>query len=117
MSRFYKPTAYNGDTRTQMWMSMVTDGHDIYCGCVQPIAHLLDVIFPEGHTDRGKSIQQILERDIQLCHSGGAEEENHGIPVGGSAAGLAGLKEEKDTTEDKIDALLAAAAADAEEQR
>lgn len=118
MSRFFKPTPYNGCTKNQMWMSLIADGHDMHCGCTQPFAHLLDSIFPEGHTDRDKPISYIIKRDLQLCLSGGIEEENHGIPLGGSAAGLTGLKEEKDTTEEeRLDALLAAAAEEEEQKR
>lgn len=99
-----------------MWMSMISDGHDIHCGCCQPFAHLLDSIFPEGHADRNKTIEQIIQRDLQLCHSGGTEEEDHGIPLGGSAAterpATENIKEEED-----LDALLIAAAAAVEDTR
>ncbi len=115
MSKFFTPTPYNGDTKTQMWMSMISDGHDICCCCPTPFAHLLDCIFPPGHQDRNKTIDQIIARDIQLCRSGGLEESDLGIPLGGSAAtAAAGLKEDPDTTEENIDQLLAAAAAAAE---
>lgn len=87
MSKFFKPTKYNNETKNQMWMSMIADGHDICCDCNSPFAHLLDSIFPDGHRDRNKTIEQIIQRDYQQCHSGGEEEENHG--------GAAG--EEKDT--------------------
>lgn len=97
-----------------MWMSMIADGHDICCACLQPFAHLLDSIFPEGHQDRNKTIQQIIDRDYPLCHSGGIEEESHGIPIGGSAANLIHTKEEKDKDIDVEDALMAAAAAAAD---
>lgn len=118
MSRFFKPTPYNGETKNQMWMSMLADGHDIFCDCQAPFAHLLDSIFPQGHADRHHSIHFIVERDYRQCHSGGPEEESHGIPAGGSAAGLLGPKEEKDTTgEEELDALLAAAAEEHENTR
>lgn len=98
-----------------MWMSVIADTHDIHCQCECPFSHLLQSIFPPGHKDRGLTIDQITTRDFLQCHSGGPEEENHGIPLGGSAANVGGLKEEKDTGEDAIDALFAAAAADVEE--
>lgn len=82
MSRFFTPTPYNNETKNQMWMSMIADGHDICCGCIQPFAHLLDSIFPEGHTDRNKTIDYIIKRDYQLCHSGGGEEESPGMADG-----------------------------------
>ncbi len=113
MSLFFKPTPYNGCTKNQMWMSMIGDCHDIHCGCNFPFAHLLDSIFPEGHQDRDLTVDSIIKRDLAVCHSGGGEEEDHGLALGTSAANLA-TKEEKleaeDTKED-IEELLAAAAA------
>lgn len=114
MSRFYAQTKYNGATLNQMWMSMIADSHDIHCDCKKPFAHLLDNIFPEGHTDRNKTVAYIINRDYQECLSGGEEEESHGIPVGGSAATAAAatnVKVEDHTEEDaeEIEKLLAAA--------
>lgn len=97
-----------------MWMSMISDGHDMHCSCNYPFAHLLDSIFPEGHTDRNKTIAQIIKRDYQQCHSGGDEETNHGIQLGESAGTF---KEEKEDPENEdIDDLILAAAAAAEEK-
>lgn len=111
---FYRKVKYNGDTLNQMWMSMLADSHDMHCSCNSPFAHLLNSIFPEGHTDRNLTIQQIIQRDLQSCHSGGEEEKDFGIHLGGSAATI--LKEEdaggqKENTDD-IDMLLAVAAAE-----
>lgn len=87
---------------------MIADGHDICCGCPQPFAHLLDSIFPEGHRDRNKTIQQIIERDWQ-CLSGGQEEESAGMAPGTSAATDTQPKEEKeDFTSADVEDLLAA---------
>lgn len=116
MSRFFKPTPYNNETKNQMWMSMIGDGHDICCGCPQPFAHLLDSIFPEGHQDRDKTIREIIDRDYKLCHSGGEEEERDGLAVGTSAATLRTVKEEKDTEEGEDLEDLLAAVADAEQR-
>ncbi len=95
-------------------MSIVGDSHDMICKCETPFAHILYCIFPEGHKDRELTVKQIIERDLQICHSGGEEEESHGIPVGGSAATAAddtGVKVEDHTEEDaeEIEKLLAAA--------
>lgn len=117
MTTFYKPTKYNGDTKQQMWMSMISDGHDLHCQCDQPFAHLLDIIFPEGHKDRDLTIRQIITRD-QQCLSGGIEEEDHGMALGESAASY--IKREEEGLQEKeedIDALLAAAVVDAENIR
>lgn len=114
MSKFFKPTPYNNETKNQMWMSMIGDGHDICCGCPQPFAHLLDSIFPEGHQDRNKTIEEIICRDYKLCHSGGEEEKGDGLAAGTSAATLHIAKEEKDTEEEENLEDLLAAVADAE---
>lgn len=93
-------------------MSMIADGHDICCGCTQPFAHLLDSIFPEGHKDRNKTIQFIIQRDFQQCHSGGEEDKDTGMALGESAATPHGVKEEgaEDTEKENIEELLAAVA-------
>ncbi len=83
MSFFYKPTPYNDVTKNQMWMSMISDGHDMHCGCHQPFAHLLDSIFPKGHSDRNKTIEEIIERDFAIrCLSTGEEENEPGTHTG-----------------------------------
>lgn len=111
MSKFVTPTPYNNETKNQMWMSMIADGHDIWCSCCQPFAHLLDSIFPEGHRDRQKTIQQIIDRDYPLCHSGGTDEKDGGLGAGTSAATLfaeeSTIKRENSEEED-IEGLLAA---------
>lgn len=93
-----KPCTYNLDTRNQLWCSVIADSHDNWCGCKTPFAHLLASIFPPGHQDRGKTIEEILQRDYtELCHSGGGEETDHGIPTTTDVAeGVAGLKEEEE---------------------
>jgi len=75
---FYKPTKYNPETLNQIWMSEIADSHDIWCDCCGPFAHLLASIFPPGHQDRDKTINQILQRDYKQCLSGGPEERSHG---------------------------------------
>lgn len=112
MSKFFKPTPYNNETKNQMWMSMIGDGHDICCGCPQPFAHLLDSIFPEGHADRNLTIEQIIQRDYPLCHSGGDDAESHGLVLGESAATLFAKKEEgaAGQEEEDVEGLLAAVA-------
>lgn len=91
---------------------MIADAHDIHCDCKAPFAHLLDNIFPEGHTDRNKSVSYIIERDLKQCLSGGDGDESHGIELGESAATFAGeeIKEENLThaEEEELEKLLAA---------
>ena len=93
-------------------MSMIADSHDIHCDCKAPFAHLLDNIFPEGHTDRNKTVSWIINRDLKECLSGGEEEKDHGIQLGESAAtaGVSTIKEESHTKEEdaELEELLAA---------
>lgn len=108
---FYKPTKYNPETLNQIWMSEIADSHDIWCDCTGPFAHLLSSIFPPGHRDRDKTINQILERDYQQCHSGGLAEERGGSAAASGDA-TTDLKQEEDTQkpeEEDIEGLLAAA--------
>ena len=113
---FFKPTPYNKDTKNQIWMSMIADGHDIICHCNHPFAHLLASIFPPGHQDRDLTINQIIQRDYtETCHSGGTEERSGG----GEAAAGPSIKTEEHTreeespedefTERNIEELIAAA--------
>lgn len=114
---FYKPTHYNPETLNQIWMSEIADSHDIWCDCNGPFAHLLASIFPPGHKDRDLTISDILKRDFQQCHSGGADAENHGTTAGIKEDGLKQEKggEDLPTDEENIEALLAAVA-DAEKR-
>jgi len=114
---FYKPTPYNPETLNQIWMSEISDSHDIWCNCTGPFAHLLASIFPPGHQDRNLTIEQILQRDFKQCHSGGAGGENSGMAGGaGPSTAAAGLKEDPDTLEEGDLQDLLAAAADAEKE-
>lgn len=113
---FYKKTPFNPETQTQIWMSQLADGHDNFCHCHCPFAHLLATIFPPGHQDRDLTINQILKRDyIEQCRSGGEGEESSGganlVPDGG----FKGIKEEQregeeDLPEEELIDMLAAAA-------
>lgn len=114
MSLFYKPSKYNGETRQQMWMSVVQDFHDSFCNCTCAFAHLLDCIFPEGHKDKDLTIRQIIDRDT-ACRFGGEEDESHGMAAGTSAATLIKQEEgDQDTKGDEGIEELIAAVEDAE---
>ncbi len=54
---------------------------------------------------------------MQLCLSGGPEEKDHGIPLGGSAANAGFLEEEEKPTKEDIEELLEAAAAAERQER
>lgn len=110
---YYKQSTYNAETKNQLWMSNIADSHDIFCSCHTPFAHLLASIFPPGHQDRNLTVQQILERDYQECHSGGKEEESHGLAGGPDTERDEGpttdQKEEDFVEDEEITELLAAA--------
>lgn len=109
---FYKKTKFNAETQTQIWMSEIADGHDNFCCCNWPFAHLLASIFPPGHKDRDLTINDILKRDYrELCLSGGEEGESRGSAAGGTGGGFKQIKEdaEEDYPEEELDAILAEA--------
>lgn len=93
-----RPCTYNLDTKNQLWCSVIADSHDSTCGCKFPFAHLLATIFPPGHQDRNKTIEEILQRDYrEQCLSGGDGERGHGILTGiEPSAAAAFLKEEEE---------------------
>lgn len=95
---FYKKCAYNHETLEQLWCSQIGDSHDSFCGCEKPFSHLLASIFPIGHSDRDKSINQILDRDYkEQCHSGGGAAESHGLAgIDTTAATRKDFKEEEE---------------------
>nr|UHW95936.1 MAG: ORF2 [Anelloviridae sp.] len=118
-SDFYKKTPFNPETQTQIWMSQLADGHDNFCHCHCPFAHLLATIFPPGHQDRDLTINQILKRDyIEQCRSTGGEGENSGGERPDQGGGFKGIKEEQqeeeeeDLPEKELIDMLAAAAED-----
>lgn len=112
---FFKPTPFNEDTKTQIWMSQIADSHDNFCNCTHPFAHLFASILPPGHKDRNLTINQILERDYkELCRGGGPEDASGGqTSAGGTGGGFKNIKEEnqeEDLPEEEIEELLTAAA-------
>ncbi|BAF76122.1 hypothetical protein [Torque teno midi virus 13] len=116
---FYKKTPFNPETQTQIWMSQLADGHDNFCHCNSPFAHLLASIFPPGHKDRDLTINQILKRDyIEQCRSTGEEGENSGGEKPDQGGGFKGIEEkqqeeeEEDLPEKELIDMLAAAAED-----
>lgn len=109
---FFIPTPFNNETKNQIWMSMIADGHDSICHCNSPFGHLLASIFPPGHTDRDKTINQILERDIQeACPSGGDAAENHGTAAGtgGGFKPVGAESAEEEFQPEELEKLIAAA--------
>lgn len=44
MSKFQKPTLYNGRGLDNQWMNTIFQSHDLYCGCNKVIEHLQDII-------------------------------------------------------------------------
>ncbi len=76
---FCNKNKYNNETNEQLWMSVLSDTHELTCSCNWPFAHLLAIIFPLGHQDRDKTINEILLRDYkEKCHSGGGGDAAYG---------------------------------------
>nr|UYL88391.1 ORF2 [Torque teno midi virus] len=112
---FYKRTTYNVETLNQIWMSQIADSHDIWCNCSGPFSHLLASIFPPGHSDRNKTIDEILLRDFkEQCRGGGTVEESHGLADGEEKR--RDIKEEDFQDADIEELILAAAAAEEKER-
>ncbi len=110
---FYRFCPYNYETKQQLWLSQLTDSHDIFCGCTEPIAHLLSLLFEPNHKDYNKTIKEVVEtRFKQLqCHFGGAEEKSGGGEVKEDPSTKEEEKEKptkEDFTEIDIEDLLAA---------
>lgn len=111
---FFKTTTYNKETLEQLWCSIIGDAHDSICGCIQPYAHLLHIIFPEGHKDLDKTVRQIIQRDLK-CHSGGEGETNHGttedktIESAAAATGPTENQGEDIIKDEELEELIAAA--------
>nr|AEI71749.1 ORF1 [Torque teno midi virus] len=105
---FYKPTHFNPETKTQLWMSILADSHDSTCNCDTPFAHLLANIFPPGHKDRDLTINQILQRDYkEACRGGGRGVEGHGLADTKERPEETNSPEEKDSIDgDEITNLL-----------
>ncbi len=116
--KFYRPTPYSPETKQQIWSTIITDAHDMHCGCTEPISHLLNDLIPPDHPDRHLTIDQLINKNYrrQICLFGGKEEKD-----GGEAAEDHTTKEEQPTeekenlTEEDIELLIAAA--DDAEQR
>lgn len=113
-THFYRRSPYNPETQEQIWHTIFTDAHDAFCGCCQPLIHLISSLIPPDHKYRHWTINQIIEREIleQQCLFGGKEEENGGgADAAADADGPPEDKKEEEDTEENIKELLEVAAA------
>ena len=112
---FFRKPEYNPDTCASLWTSSITDSHDSFCGCTKPIAHLLQLIFPEGHKDLDLTIRQIIKRELedQKCLFGGPDARSGGEVAAGPSTNVdSTIKREdpeEDFTKENIEELIAAA--------
>lgn len=112
---YFKPPSYNALGRQQLWIDGCINSHDIWCGCDRPLVHFISAILPVGHKDRDLTIQELINRDLP-CHSGGIAAAAGGqttdseSQLEGTGTNIEDL--EKIFSEDTIDELIAAAAAD-----
>lgn len=112
--KFYRATPYSAETKQQIWSTIVTDAHDLHCGCTEPISHLINDLIPPDHPDRKLTIDQLVKKNFrrQLCLFGGKEEKDGGeAGEGPSTEDATKQKEEKleDLTDEGIEELIAAA--------
>ena len=117
---FFRPTPYSAETKQQIWSTIITDAHDLHCGCTEPISHLINDLIPPDHPDRHLTIDQLVRKNFrrQICLFGGKEEKG-----GGGADEDPTTKEhtkpleegEEELTEQNIEELIAVA--DAAEER
>lgn len=111
---FYRPSKYNKETKSQLWMSAINDSHDAFCGCCKPFAHLLCDLFPEGHKDLDLTIRQIIDREIKnppWCFGGKEDESGGGEAKEENITGETSGLNQKDTEEEEekdIEKLIAA---------
>lgn len=80
--KFYRPTPYSAETKQQIWTTIVTDAHDLHCGCTEPISHLINDLIPPDHPDRNLTINELVTKNFrrQICLFGGKEEKGFGGP-------------------------------------
>ncbi len=101
-------------------MSILSDTHESICSCSFPFAHLLSIIFPLGHSDRNKTINDILRRDYKEKCLGGGTAGDAFTQVPSAAAGAAFVTEkenqDQENSEDVTDLLRAVADAEKQER-
>lgn len=110
---FYKFSPYDSDTKQQLWLSQMTDAHDTWCGCTEPIAHFLSAIFPPDHKDYNCTIKQIVTRrhkELQW-YFGGKDERSGGEAEEGPSTkeNIKQTKEDEDFADLNVEELIAAA--------
>ncbi len=83
---FFRPTPYTPETKQQIWATILTDSHDLHCGCTEPISHMLHELIPPDSKYRHWTIDQFIKytHKRQLClFTGGTEEKGIGEAVAG----------------------------------
>lgn len=70
---FYRPTPYNKETKQQIWNTILTDSHDLHCGCTEPLAHIINDLIPPDHPARHLTIDSFINNCFtrQKCLFGG----------------------------------------------
>lgn len=119
-THFYRRSSYNPETQAQIWSTIVTDSHDAFCSCCNPLPHLLDYLIPEDHKYRHLTIDQLIKQQYkETCLSGGPEETKDGMAIGTDGAEEEDLdiKEKEDLTDEQIEELIAATDAAEESTR
>lgn len=68
MSKFQKPTLYNGRGLDNQWLNTIYNVHDLMCGCNNVKDHLLDIL-------NIKECHHTTEKDSTAVTTGTGEEE------------------------------------------
>ncbi|AXQ65800.1 MAG: hypothetical protein [Betatorquevirus homini38] len=68
MSKFQKPTLYNGRGLDNQWMNNIFQSHDLFCGCNKVIEHLLDIL-------KIQKCHHTTEEDTTVQTSGTGKED------------------------------------------
>lgn len=111
--KFYRPTPYSAETKQQIWSTIITDAHDMHCGCTEPISHLINDLIPPDHPDRHLTVDQLIKKNYrrQICLFGGTEEKDGGEADADHTTEKDTKQKEEDPeglTEQNIEELIAA---------
>lgn len=111
---FFEPPNYNLDGRQQLWINVCLNSHDTWCGCDTPLVHLLTCLLPPGHKDRNLTVEELIAKNYQKKWPSGGTEDAAGTNQETTGTEREDTQEdlEKLFSEDAVEELLAAAAAD-----
>lgn len=87
MSKFLKPGFYDGKALEQQYMNAVYSIHDLMCGCLDPINHLIEI---------RKRDKWLPTKDAATTTENGDQEDDDFPLTGGDLAQLFDTDKEED---------------------